>query len=37
MIAQASDGVGTISARIDQSYIAKVRAAISIAQHHVLT
>lgn len=37
LIAQASDGVGTISARIDQSYIAKVRAAIPVAKHHVLT
>lgn len=37
MIAQASDGVGTISARIDQNYIGKVRAAIPVASHHVLT
>lgn len=36
LIAQASDGIGTISVRIDREYIAKVRKAFPIAKHHVL-
>lgn len=36
MIAQASDGVGATSARIDPARIAKVRQDIPVANHHVL-
>lgn len=36
IIAQASDGVGLVTARIDPAYIAKVRQAIPVANHHVL-
>jgi predicted amidohydrolase len=36
VVAQASDGVGTITARIEPSYISRIRAAIPVANHHVL-
>lgn len=36
IVAQASDGVGTTSARIDTARIEKVRQDIPVAQHHVL-
>lgn len=34
--AQCSDGVGMTSARLDFDYTAKVRAAVPVANHHVL-
>lgn len=34
--AQASDGVGTTSGRLDFDYTAKVRAAVPVANHHVI-
>lgn len=34
--AQCSDGVGVTSARLDFDYSAKVRAAVPVANHHVL-
>ncbi|GJD51744.1 Deaminated glutathione amidase [Methylobacterium crusticola] len=34
--AQASDGVGTVSGRLDFAYTDKVRAAVPVAQHHVI-
>ena len=34
--AQASDGVGTTSARLDFAYTAKVRAAVPVANHRVI-
>lgn len=36
MIAQASDGVGTVTASLDLGRIAKVRQDVPVAQHHVL-
>ena len=34
--AQASDGVGTTTGRLDFAYSAKVRAAVPVANHHVI-
>jgi nitrilase len=34
--AQCSDGVGITSARLDFDYTEKVRAAIPVANHHVI-
>ena len=34
--AQASDGVGTVSGRLDFAYAERVRAAVPVAAHHVL-
>jgi deaminated glutathione amidase len=36
VIAQASDQTGFITARLDKSYIAKVRQNVPVANHHVL-
>jgi nitrilase len=35
VVAKASDGVGMVSARLDPSRVAKVRAQIPVAQHKV--
>lgn len=34
--AQASDGIGTVTGRLDLAYTDKVRAAVPVAQHHVI-
>ena len=36
VIAQANDGIGTVSAQLDMTYLAKVRRSIPVANHHVL-
>lgn len=36
IVAQASDGVGSTSARLDLSYVEKVRDQIPVATHHVI-
>ena len=37
VVAKASDGIGLVSAKIDPARIAKVRADIPLADHHVLS
>ena len=36
VIAQASDGVGFITARLDKPYIGTIRENLPVANHHVL-
>ncbi len=36
IVAQCSDGVGTVASRLDMARVAKVRADVPVAQHHVL-
>jgi len=36
VVAQASDHIGFVTARLDKTYLAKVRASIPVERHHVL-
>ncbi|MFC7704480.1 carbon-nitrogen hydrolase family protein [Plastorhodobacter daqingensis] len=36
VVAQCSDGVGTVASRLDMARVAQVRADVPVAQHHVL-
>ncbi len=36
VIAQANDGIGAVTARLDMAYLEKVRRSIPVANHHVL-
>jgi hypothetical protein len=36
VVAQASDQIGFVAARLDKGYLAKVRASIPVERHHVL-